>query len=312
MHEPTMVNLIHKELANGSFQLFIEPISGCSYIWQHCKAGTAVWEKINTLGTNTFTTPYNANSYSGDKYRCLVISRKKVIAYSSTLTIGKKTYERGAASSNYTRREEQYQDYEYSPSSVADTDGMDGHQFEAYCAEVLANNGFSNVRVTPGSGDFGIDILAEKDSITYAIQCKCYTSAVGNKAVQEAYSGKAFYNSMVAAVLTNNYFTEAAIETARRNAVILWDRDYLDNMIRNPGKGSSESSNNHNSYSEKHEGKAADTMPDFFKGCSEWNHVKERYRKLMQAYHPDLSAGDEEYAKAINDQYEKLKKKYGQ
>ena len=82
MHEPTMVNLIHKELANGSFQLFVEPISGGSYVWQHCKAGTAVWEKINTLDTNTYTTPYSTSSYSGDKYRCLVTSRKKVIAYS--------------------------------------------------------------------------------------------------------------------------------------------------------------------------------------------------------------------------------------
>lgn len=41
-------------------------------------------------------------------------------------------------------------------------DNMEGHQFEHFCANVIKENGFINVQVTPGSGDHGIDILAEK------------------------------------------------------------------------------------------------------------------------------------------------------
>lgn len=110
-------------------------------------------------------------------------------------------------------------------------DSMDGHQFEYFCAEVLSKNGYENVEVTKGSGDQGIDVLAEKDGIKYAVQCKCYSSDVGNKAVQEAFSGKTFYNCHVAVVFTNRYFTASAKELAKKNGVLLWDRDKLNSFI---------------------------------------------------------------------------------
>lgn len=110
-------------------------------------------------------------------------------------------------------------------------DIMDGHQFEYFCADILRKNGFSNVEVTQGSGDHGIDILAEKDGITYAIQCKCYSSNIGNAAVQQAYTGKGFYHKDIAVVLTNRYFTTQAVEEAKALGVKLWDRDNLNSMI---------------------------------------------------------------------------------
>lgn len=112
-----------------------------------------------------------------------------------------------------------------------DFDCMDGHEFENFCATILKQNGFKNVSVTKGSGDQGIDILASKDGIKYGIQCKCYASEVGNKAVQEAFSGKTFYNRHVGVVLTNNYFTPSAKELAEKNGIILWDRKQLLKMI---------------------------------------------------------------------------------
>lgn len=112
-----------------------------------------------------------------------------------------------------------------------DFDHMDGHEFENFCATILKQNGFKNVSVTKGSGDQGIDILATKDGIKYGIQCKCYSSEVGNKAVQEAFSGKSFYNTHIAVVLTNNLFTSAAKELAEKNGVVLWDRKHLLKLI---------------------------------------------------------------------------------
>lgn len=110
-------------------------------------------------------------------------------------------------------------------------DLMEGHDFEYYCAELLKKRGFQEVEVTRGSGDYGIDILAEKDGVTYAIQCKCYGAPVGIKAVQEAYAGKDYYDRMVGAVLTNQYFTQPAVDAAKRLKILLWDRGYLESML---------------------------------------------------------------------------------
>ncbi|MBQ2802914.1 MAG: restriction endonuclease [Lachnospiraceae bacterium] len=112
-----------------------------------------------------------------------------------------------------------------------DIDLMDGHDFEYYCADLLRQKGFQEVEVTKGSGDYGIDILAQKEGITYAIQCKCYTSPVGVKAIQEAYAGRDYYDCMVGAVLTNQYFTASAVEAAKKLKILLWDRGYLESML---------------------------------------------------------------------------------
>lgn len=110
-------------------------------------------------------------------------------------------------------------------------DGMEGHEFEYFCADLLARRGFYEVEVTKGSGDYGVDILAEKDGVTYAIQCKAYTTPVGVKAIQEAYAGRDYYDRMVGAVLTNQYFTKPAVEAAKKLKILLWDRGYLDEML---------------------------------------------------------------------------------
>lgn len=113
----------------------------------------------------------------------------------------------------------------------SDIDLMEGHDFEYFCAQLLQKKGFLDVEVTKGSGDYGVDILAEKDGITYAIQCKCYTTPVGVKAVQEAYAGRDYYDRMVGAVLTNQYFTTPAVEAAKKLKILLWDRGYLESMM---------------------------------------------------------------------------------
>lgn len=114
-------------------------------------------------------------------------------------------------------------------------DYMDGHQFEKFCGELLRKNGYYDVDVTKGSGDQGIDIIAFKDGIKFGIQCKCYASDIGNKAVQEAFSGKTYYNCHVGVVLTNRYFTRSANDLAKKNGILLWDRGYLLDMVRKAG-----------------------------------------------------------------------------
>lgn len=110
-------------------------------------------------------------------------------------------------------------------------DDMEGHEFEYFCADLLKRRGFQEVVVTKGSGDFGIDILAERDGISYGIQCKNYHAPIGVKAVQEVYAGRDYYDCMVGVVMSNQYFTGPAVEAAKKLKVVLWDRGYMEEMM---------------------------------------------------------------------------------
>ena len=107
-------------------------------------------------------------------------------------------------------------------------DELEGHDFEEYCASLLEKNHFKNVHVTKGSGDFGLDILAEKDGVTYGIQCKRYDKPIGVAAVQQAYAGRDYYGRMVGVVMTNQSFTDAAMKMAQALNIMLWDREYIE------------------------------------------------------------------------------------
>lgn len=110
---------------------------------------------------------------------------------------------------------------------IKNFDYMDGYEFETFCSDILVKLGYTNVTVTQSSADQGIDVLAEKDGVRFAIQCKHYSGTVGNKAVQEAYSGCKFYDCHVPVVMTNSHFTDSAKQLAEKNNVLLWDRDVL-------------------------------------------------------------------------------------
>ena len=113
---------------------------------------------------------------------------------------------------------------------------LSGPEFEAYFALVLADNCFKNVEITKGSGDQGVDILAERNGRSYAIQCKNYDGAVGNFAVQEAFAGAEYYGCELAAVVCPGTFTRAAKELAAQTGVILWDGERLSHMMRVSGR----------------------------------------------------------------------------
>ena len=116
-------------------------------------------------------------------------------------------------------------------SSIKDIDKMDGPVFENFCAELLRELGYQDVRVTKASGDQGIDIIAFKDSVKYGIQCKRYSENIGNNAIQEANAGKAYYGCHVGIVMTNEFFTSSAKQLANAIGIVLWDRDKLTQMI---------------------------------------------------------------------------------
>ena len=105
-----------------------------------------------------------------------------------------------------------------------------GYDFEDYIVSLLRRNGFRKVRTTPKSGDYGADIIAEKDGEMYAVQCKLYGKSVGVKAVQEVFSAMQYYNCHAAVVATNSRFSRNAMNLADSTGTILWDRDVLVDM----------------------------------------------------------------------------------
>ncbi|MBD2745687.1 restriction endonuclease [Microvirga sp. BT688] len=118
-------------------------------------------------------------------------------------------------------------------------EAMTGREFELYCREVLQEAGW-HAALTPGSGDQGADIIAEKDGRRVVIQCKFYNGTVGNKAVQEAYAAAAFQDAPYAVVVTNSVYTKSAHQLAHKNGVLLMhhtDLERLD-LIVTSGAGS--------------------------------------------------------------------------
>jgi restriction system protein len=53
--------------------------------------------------------------------------------------------------------------------TIEELNAMEGRMFEYAVADLMFHNGFRNVSVTQGSGDYGIDILARRKDVRYAI-----------------------------------------------------------------------------------------------------------------------------------------------
>lgn len=100
-----------------------------------------------------------------------------------------------------------------------------GHEYELYVAWWLRQNGYTGVKVTQGSGDFGADVIGkDKNGRLVAVQCKMYKGAVGYRAVEEAIAGMHYYKCDRAMVVTTGTYTKQAVTAARKCGVELKER----------------------------------------------------------------------------------------
>ena len=150
-----------------------------------------------------------------------------VSSFSSTYALvqaGEEKKKRNLFRSQLFRKDSEKNPTEY--VCIDDLDLMSGDEFEDCVCRLFKRMGYS-ARVTQHSGDQGVDVIAEKGTAKLAIQAKCYGSAVGNSAVQEAAAGMAYYGCNKAMVVSNSTFTKGASELARANGVVLWGRDVI-------------------------------------------------------------------------------------
>lgn len=98
-----------------------------------------------------------------------------------------------------------------------------GRDYEFWCSKYLLRHGFRSAHVTPGSQDYGADIVArDRRWRLWVVQCKYYSRNVGVSAVQEVVAARAHYSADYAAVMTNAGFTQNAAVLAQENDVKLW------------------------------------------------------------------------------------------
>lgn len=113
-----------------------------------------------------------------------------------------------------------------STSPIEIIDNMTGEEFELFMTRYFAEHGFK-VTHTPLSGDYGIDLILENDFVKIGVQAKCYSNKVTLSAIQEVVAGLRHYGLSSGMVVTINYFQPSAIQLAKENNIILWDRNKL-------------------------------------------------------------------------------------
>lgn len=114
-----------------------------------------------------------------------------------------------------------------------DIDAMDGVEFEHYVAARLQRAGW-DVSFTPAVGDYGVDLIAEKDGEYVAVQCKRYGKAVGVAAVQQVVSGARHHSCTRSIVVSNQEFTTAAKRLAFTHGCQLIGRKALQSWVPPP------------------------------------------------------------------------------
>jgi Restriction endonuclease len=111
-------------------------------------------------------------------------------------------------------------------SGIEAVDAMSGTEFEERLALLYAARG-CRVVATGASGDFGADLVLERDGSRTVVQAKRYDRAVGIEAVQQVIGARRYYDADDASVVTNSRCTRAARMLAEVSAVELVEREQL-------------------------------------------------------------------------------------
>ena len=110
-------------------------------------------------------------------------------------------------------------------------DGKTWKEFERFCSQTLQRNGYKIIKEYSVQERHGVDIFAELNGKTYAIQCKSYKNPIGSESVIEANSGKKYCGADMAVIMTNSTFHNQTIALARQYGVILWNGNKIRHLL---------------------------------------------------------------------------------
>jgi restriction system protein len=119
----------------------------------------------------------------------------------------------------------------YRATGQSAVDAMTGVEFEHYVAAVLRGIGYT-VELTRATGDFGVDLIATRDDIRTAVQCKRQSRVVNGSAIQQVVAGAAVHDCGATMVVSNHRYTRAAEQLADVHGCVLVDRTRLARLSR--------------------------------------------------------------------------------
>ena len=117
--------------------------------------------------------------------------------------------------------------------TITNIDTLSGNEFEVFVRDLFEYLGYRTT-LTRSTGDNGVDIIARSPHYSIGIQTKLYYNhSVGNKAIQEVYSGTKYYKLDYAIVVSNWTFSSPAQALAKELKVGLIDRTILNHILQN-------------------------------------------------------------------------------
>ena len=205
-------------------------------------------------------------------------------------------------------------------------DSYTGYEFEEYLVILLIALGFKNVKRVGGSGDRGVDIIATRSNLKYGFQAKRYdkNSFVGNKAVQEIYTGVTVRGLDRGIVVAPAKYSSDAIGTALQTNIELWNRETLSQHLTDIYSNIEYRDHSLTSkvgYKEESTDKKSDVLSneqvlalkpyleilDFTcNGEISKQDIKNRYKKLVKIHHPDSIDGNEKMFKLVKNAYTEI------
>lgn len=120
-------------------------------------------------------------------------------------------------------------------ASLMAIDAMTGTEFEDYVAARLRRAGWQ-VTFTAASGDYGVDLIAQRGAKSVAVQCKRQGKSVGVAAVQQVVSGARHHRCAKSIVVSNREFTRAAKQLAVTHGCQLIGRRALQAWVPPPAR----------------------------------------------------------------------------
>lgn len=121
---------------------------------------------------------------------------------------------------------EEYERIISSKTGIFTIDTMGGEKFEYFLRRYFQNEYV--VETTSLFADYGADLILKKNGQVMAVvQAKRHLSKITISAVYEVLGGMTYYGAKKGIIVTNNDFTQNAINLAEKGNIELWNRDTL-------------------------------------------------------------------------------------
>lgn len=114
----------------------------------------------------------------------------------------------------------------YQSAGLAEIDAMSGEDFEQFLVNLFAKLGY-RVEHIGRLGDYGGDLILEKDGVKTLVQAKRQKTWVKESAVQQAIAAKEHYRCDRAMVVTNRFYFRHAWYLGKSTGTDLWTRNDL-------------------------------------------------------------------------------------